>query len=60
MVSNGSKPLVGLTTYIERARFGVWETDSAVLHRVYVDGIVRAARKLMATGGSKKGWSASR
>jgi putative glutamine amidotransferase len=42
VVSNGSKPLVGLTTYIERARFGVWETDSAVLHRVYVDGIVRA------------------
>jgi putative glutamine amidotransferase len=42
VVSNGSKPLIGLTSYLERTRFGVWDTDAAVLHRGYVDGIVRA------------------
>jgi putative glutamine amidotransferase len=42
VASNGSKPLIGLTTYLEPTRFGVWETDAAVLHGVYVDGIVRA------------------
>lgn len=47
MASNGSdpaakRPLIGLTTYVERARFGAWEVDAAVLHRPYVDGIARA------------------
>lgn len=39
---SGSKPLIGLTTYLEPARFGVWDTETALLHGVYVDGIVRA------------------
>ncbi|SDX52551.1 putative glutamine amidotransferase [Amycolatopsis xylanica] len=42
MASNGSKPLIGLTTYIEPARFLVWETEAALLHRVYVDCVVAA------------------
>ena len=42
MGSSGSKPLIGLTTYLEPARFGVWDTETALLHGVYVDGIVRA------------------
>ncbi|WP_020666676.1 gamma-glutamyl-gamma-aminobutyrate hydrolase family protein [Amycolatopsis nigrescens] len=44
MVSNGSdrRPRIGLTTYVESTRFGVWETDAAVLHRPYVDCVVRA------------------
>ncbi|MEC3973699.1 gamma-glutamyl-gamma-aminobutyrate hydrolase family protein [Amycolatopsis sp. H20-H5] len=42
MVSNGSKPVIGLTTYVEPARFLVWETEAALLHRVYVDSVVAA------------------
>ena len=42
MGSSGSKPLIGLTTYLEPARFGVWDTETALLHGVYVDSIVRA------------------
>ncbi|GAB3492939.1 gamma-glutamyl-gamma-aminobutyrate hydrolase family protein [Amycolatopsis cihanbeyliensis] len=46
MASNGSEagsgPVIGLTTYTELARFGVWEVDAAVLHRSYVDCVVRA------------------
>ncbi|WP_209619987.1 gamma-glutamyl-gamma-aminobutyrate hydrolase family protein [Saccharothrix coeruleofusca] len=42
MASNGSRPLIGVTTYLERARFGVWDVDAAVLHRDYLDSVVRA------------------
>lgn len=44
MASNDSdrRPLIGITTYIEVARYGVWETDGSVLPRVYFDAIVRA------------------
>ncbi len=45
MASNGSEngaPIIGLTSYLEPAKFLVWETDAALLHRVYVDGIVAA------------------
>ncbi|GAA4530361.1 gamma-glutamyl-gamma-aminobutyrate hydrolase family protein [Amycolatopsis samaneae] len=42
MVSSGSKPVIGLTTYLEPARFGVWDTEAALLHRVYVDCVVAA------------------
>jgi putative glutamine amidotransferase len=42
VVSNGFKPLIGLTTYLEPTRFGVWDVEAAVLHGVYVDGIVAA------------------
>ncbi|WP_433272925.1 gamma-glutamyl-gamma-aminobutyrate hydrolase family protein [Actinosynnema sp. CS-041913] len=42
MVSNGSKPLIGISTYLERTRFGVWDVEAAVLHRDYLDSVVRA------------------
>ncbi|MBW4717578.1 gamma-glutamyl-gamma-aminobutyrate hydrolase family protein [Saccharothrix obliqua] len=42
MVSNGSRPLIGVTTYLERTRFGVWDVPAAVLHRDYLDSVVRA------------------
>ncbi|RKT56037.1 gamma-glutamyl-gamma-aminobutyrate hydrolase family protein [Saccharothrix australiensis] len=42
MVSNGSRPLIGLSTYLERTRFGVWDVPAAVLHRDYVDAVARA------------------
>ncbi|MEV6906299.1 gamma-glutamyl-gamma-aminobutyrate hydrolase family protein [Amycolatopsis sp. NPDC051071] len=42
MGSKGSDPLIGLTCYLEPAKFLVWETEAALLHRVYVDGIAAA------------------
>jgi putative glutamine amidotransferase len=35
-------PVVGLTTYLERARQGVWDVPAAYLQRQYVDGVTRA------------------
>lgn len=42
MVSNGSKPLIGISTYVEQARWGVWDTSATVLPRSYVDSVVNA------------------
>ena len=47
MASNGSdtrarRPLIGLTTYLEKAACLVWDTEFALLHRVYVDMVVAA------------------
>jgi gamma-glutamyl-gamma-aminobutyrate hydrolase PuuD len=40
--SASKRPLVGLTTYRERAATGVWDTEFALLHSVYVDAVARA------------------
>lgn len=43
MASNGSDhPRIGITTYLERASYGVWDQESAVLPRSYVDSVVGA------------------
>ncbi|MDQ7810633.1 gamma-glutamyl-gamma-aminobutyrate hydrolase family protein [Amycolatopsis sp. A133] len=44
MASNGSddRPVIGLTAYLEPAKFLVWETEAVLLHRVYVDCVVAA------------------
>lgn len=42
MASNVSSPLIGVTTYLEQTRFGVWDVPAAVLQSGYVDGIVAA------------------
>lgn len=42
MVSNGSRPVIGLTTYAERAQCGVWDTDFALLPYNYVESVSRA------------------
>ncbi|WAL67049.1 gamma-glutamyl-gamma-aminobutyrate hydrolase family protein [Amycolatopsis cynarae] len=49
MVSNGSeptrrasRPVVGISTYVEQARWGVWDTGAALVPRSYVDCVVRA------------------
>lgn len=36
------RPVIGLTTYTERAQTLVWDTDFALLHNVYVDAVARA------------------
>lgn len=42
MASNVSDPVIGLTSYLEPAKFGVWETEAVLLHRFYVDCVVAA------------------
>lgn len=44
MVSNASdrRPLIGLTSYLERARSLVWDTEFALLHASYVEAIAAA------------------
>ncbi|MEO6085657.1 MAG: gamma-glutamyl-gamma-aminobutyrate hydrolase family protein [Umezawaea sp.] len=42
MASNGSRPLIGLTTYLEPVRFGLWDTKAAVLHETYLDCVREA------------------
>jgi putative glutamine amidotransferase len=36
------RPVVGLTTYLERVQTGVWDVDAGVLPHVYFDGVTRA------------------
>ena len=36
------RPLIGLTTYRERAQMLVWDTEFALLHNAYVDAVARA------------------
>ena len=46
MASNGSdsggrRPRIGVTTYLQNARHGVWDHEAAVLPRSYVDVVAR-------------------
>jgi putative glutamine amidotransferase len=42
VASSACSPLIGVSSYLERARFGVWDTPSAVLPGGYLDGVVHA------------------
>ncbi|HET6503329.1 MAG TPA: gamma-glutamyl-gamma-aminobutyrate hydrolase family protein [Amycolatopsis sp.] len=42
MVSNASRVIVGISTYLEKAGWGVWDTAAALLPRTYVDCVVEA------------------
>ncbi|MGW4212609.1 gamma-glutamyl-gamma-aminobutyrate hydrolase family protein [Lentzea sp. NPDC004789] len=39
---SASKPLIGISTYLERTRFGFWDVEAAVLHRGYLDCVAQA------------------
>jgi putative glutamine amidotransferase len=36
------RPVIGLTTYLERAQTGIWDVDAGLLPHVYFDGVARA------------------
>ena len=38
----GHRPVIGLTTYRERAQWGVWDTAADLLHAQYADAILAA------------------
>jgi putative glutamine amidotransferase len=40
--SNAARPIVGITTYVTPARFGVWELDAALVPVDYVRAVERA------------------
>ena len=42
LLSDGTRPLVGLTTYREEAAWGVWRQRADLLHAEYADAIVAA------------------
>lgn len=42
MVSNERRPVVGVTTYTENARWPGWTRQAALLPQVYVDSVARA------------------
>jgi gamma-glutamyl-gamma-aminobutyrate hydrolase PuuD len=39
---SGSRPVVGITTYLTPAAFGVWELDAALVPAAYVRAVVRS------------------
>ncbi len=40
--SEDLRPVIGLTTYLEQAKTGVWDVPAAFLPRVYFDAVTRA------------------
>jgi len=40
--STSGAPVIGVTTYLEQARTGVWDVPAAFLPRVYFDAVTRA------------------
>jgi putative glutamine amidotransferase len=38
----GHRPVIGLTTYRERAQWGVWDTSADLLHAQYADAVLAA------------------
>lgn len=39
---SGAPPVIGVTTYLQRARTGVWDVPAAFLPQVYLDGVTAA------------------
>ena len=40
--SSGAGPVIGLTTYRQRAKFAVWDVEAGVLPAVYLDAVTRS------------------
>jgi len=41
------RPLIGITTYLTRARFGAWEEESALVPADYVRAVERAGGRAL-------------
>ncbi len=42
MASSGSRPVIGLTSYRQRAQTGVWDVTASFLPAVYIDAVTKA------------------
>src|SRR6185437_5808851 len=49
------RPLIGITTYLTRARFGAWEEDSALVPADYVRAVERAGGRALVVPPSDDG-----
>lgn len=36
------RPVVGLTSYLQKASSGVWDVEASFLPAIYIDGVTRA------------------
>ena len=50
-----SRPVVGITTYVEAARWGPWELDAALIPFAYVQAIERAGARALLVPPSEDG-----
>jgi putative glutamine amidotransferase len=42
VLSDSNHPVIGITTYRQQAKTGVWDVDAAFLHSGYIDSVTRA------------------
>jgi putative glutamine amidotransferase len=42
-----ARPVLGLTTYLQRAQTGVWDVDASFLPAIYIDGVNRGGATAM-------------
>jgi putative glutamine amidotransferase len=42
VASKGSRPLIGITTYLEQSQTGVWDVPASFLPKVYLDAVTNA------------------
>jgi putative glutamine amidotransferase len=42
VLSASSQPVIGITTYRQQAKTGVWDVDAAFLHSGYIESVTRA------------------
>jgi len=40
--SANARPVLGLTTYLQRSQTGVWDVEASFLPAIYIDGVTRA------------------
>jgi gamma-glutamyl-gamma-aminobutyrate hydrolase PuuD len=50
-----SRPLIGITTYIEPARWGAWELPAALIPHMYVEAVERAGGRALLVPPSQEG-----
>ena len=50
-----TRPVVGITTYVERARWAHWELDAALIPYDYVRGVERAGGRALLVPPSEEG-----
>ena len=42
-----TRPLVGITCYVDRARWGLWNSRASVIHQAYVDAVTTAGARAL-------------
>ena len=48
--------MVGITTYVEPAKWGPWELEAALIPFAYVQAVERAGARALLVAPSEDGW----